>query len=64
MVKNGLKSYFVFSRLIWACLTCNLDSVERWQLTGFQQILKKVGFFHDQLRLQLALLKRHGMQQG
>jgi hypothetical protein len=44
MVKNGLNSHFAYWSLIWACLTCNLDRVERWQTTGFQQILKEVEF--------------------
>ena len=34
MVKNGFKSFFVFLRLIWTCLTGNLDRYERWQLMG------------------------------
>jgi len=64
MVKNGLRSSFVYWSLIWACLMGNLDRVERWQIMEFQQILKKAKFFHNPLRLQLALLKRHAMQHG
>jgi hypothetical protein len=45
MVKNGPKSYFVYWRLIWACLTGNLGGAERWQIMGFQQILKEADFF-------------------
>jgi hypothetical protein len=45
MVKNGLRSSFVYWRLIWACLTGNLDRVERWQIMGFQQILKESRVF-------------------
>jgi hypothetical protein len=51
-------------RLILACLPGNFGRVERWQLTGFHQILKELGFSHEQLRLQLASLERHAMQQG
>jgi hypothetical protein len=64
MVKNGFYSSFVYWSLIWACLTGNLDSVERWQLTGFHQSLKGAEFFHKPLRLSLACLERQGMQQG
>jgi len=31
--------------------------------SGFQQILKKVGFSHEQLRLQLAHLENQGTQE-
>jgi len=37
-------------------------AVERWQITGFQQILKEVEFFHNPLRLQLAHLELKGTQ--
>jgi hypothetical protein len=44
MVKNGLNSSFVYWTLIWACLTGNLDRVERRQITGFHQSRTDVVF--------------------
>jgi hypothetical protein len=64
MVKNGFKSSFVYWSLIWARLTGNLGRVERPQTRGFQQILKKVGFSNNTLRLHLARLELKGTQDG
>ena len=63
MVKTGFQSSFVYWSLIWACLTGNLGRVERGQITGLQQILKKAGFSNNALRLQLARLERQGTQE-
>jgi hypothetical protein len=63
MVKNGVKSSFVYWSLIWACLTDNPGRVERPQTRGFHQILKEVEFFHKPLRLQLAHLELKGTQE-
>jgi len=46
MVKNGVKSSFVYWRLIWACLLGECRRVERWQNMGFHQICMEVEFFH------------------
>jgi len=64
MVKNGLKSSFVYWSLIWTCLTDNPGRVERGQITEFHQVLKEVEVSHKPLRLQLAHLKLQGMQHG
>ena len=63
MVKNGVKSYFVYWSLIWACLTDNSGRVERGQIRRFHQILKEAEFCHEQLRLQLASLELNGTQE-
>ena len=38
IVKNGLKSYFVFSRLIWACLVSNSWRRVKMAARGFQRV--------------------------
>jgi hypothetical protein len=63
MVKNGFYSSFVYWRLIWACLTDNLDRVERWQITGFHQSRMEAEFSHKPLRLHLARLESQGTQE-
>jgi hypothetical protein len=63
MVKNGFKSSLVYWSLIWACLTDNPSRVERCQIRRIHQILKEVGFSHEQLRLQLTHLESQGTQE-
>ena len=38
IVKNGLRSYFVFSRLIWACLVSNSWWRVKMAARGFQRV--------------------------
>jgi hypothetical protein len=64
MAKNGFESSLVYPRLIWACLLGECRRVERWQITGFQQIRREVDFSHKPLRLHLAHLERQGTQEG
>jgi hypothetical protein len=64
MVKNGVKSPFVYWSLIWACLTGDLDRVERWQITGFHQSSMEVEFSHKLLKLHLARLGLQGTEEG
>jgi hypothetical protein len=64
MVKNGLNSSFVYWSLIGACLTGNLDRVERRQITGFHQSRMEVECFHKSSRLHLARLESQGAQEG
>jgi hypothetical protein len=64
MVKNGVYSSFVYWSVIWACLTGNLDCVERWQITGFHQTSMEVEFYHKPLKPNLVRLARRGTQEG
>jgi hypothetical protein len=64
MVKNGVYSSFVYWSVIWACLTDNLDCVERWQITGFHQTSMEVEFYHKPLKPNLVRLARRGTQEG
>jgi hypothetical protein len=61
MVKSGLYSLFVNWTLIWACLTGNLDRVERLQITGFHQSSMEVEFSHKLLKLNLVRLECQGI---
>jgi len=49
-----------YGLVFWA----NLGRALRWQINGFQQILKEVEFFHNTLRLHLARLELQGTQEG
>jgi hypothetical protein len=64
MIKNGPKSSFVYWSLIGACLTGDLDRVERWQITGFRQSSMEVEFSHKLLKLHLVLLGLQGTEEG
>jgi hypothetical protein len=64
MAKNGFNSSFVYPRLIWACLLGECRRVGRWQITGFQQILREVEFSHKPLRLHLARSELRGTQES